>query len=1532
MVEDSFELDRSFVEDALQRDDRNYSKILEFMNGTSPPRLFIYYQSSDYRNSSDELIDSGQEPRLTVTFGDSERIKNKCVYFHRNLEEDKAINTQQANDMEVFYGEIAAEPLSSLESQLTATCLPMVKEINDWGKCEEDQVTEFLSNVNRFASDLTEAQASLSGGVELRKPDKQFEVESTSAQFTAAASDADLVAHFEKLIEEWIEKIKGYIGEEASRNTKDSMDAGPKTELEQWRARNQRLTSINDQIRKKDYKNVIAVLHAASKLPTETQNRSKEKINKQLMEWKQVDIQITEALNEAKDNVKYLTTLEKFIEPLYNGTPLGIIETLPALMNSVKMIHTIARYYNTTEKMTQLFMKITNQMIKRCKETILQDKPMDRMWERDADELIETMQGCIKLNQAYQAQYDTTKEKLSLMPKGKQFDFSKNQIFGKFDLFCRRINKLIDMFSTVRQFESLGHHNLEDMDELLGSFKNLIEEFKKKRHDLLEYGSNTFDRDFVEFNVHINKLEQNLQEFITQSFEKITSTSIDQSLNLLRKFQTILKRESLQNELQSKYQLIFHSYGTMLGEIQGQYTKNNAQPPIVRNMPTVAGNIMWTRHLLQRIHDPMERFPEELKKNRDSRTHITLYNRLGLTLTAYEYLYKQAWCEQIERAKAGLQATLIIRYPQNNKLYVNFDHEILQLIRESKCLERMGIPIPESARIVLLQEDKFKNYYNELLYVLKEYERVIGKIRPITKILLAPHLEDLEYKLKPGMITLTWTSMNIDGYLRHVHSGLAKLEQLIIGINDIIENRIENNLKAISKVILVEMPEDNHTYSQDEFVELQQTSAKLQTDLLTCKNIEVENAVDDLLDLICGYPLDSHVGTINPEEITKLKKYYNWTMYQALLHCTKNSLNAMKNRVCEKRDKGSQQTLTQQSPFFEVDVKLESGVDTIEVKISPTLEDVQEHINRAAIAVLKCSKSVINWFQQNKADDEEKESFYDMIAQDKEIVKVILLLTGSIHGTKNLVSHYLESFMKYKWLWQEDVEAELRKFSKKDPSIDDFEEKLKKFTKIEAEIEGFPPIFQIGAIALKTDLIKEGLIEYAQHWKFIFSRDLHKRAKASLENVFEYISQTQAKLEKEVTGIDTLRYVMNALKEVRQKEGEIELEMKPLLDMYNILDQHLTHGMDKEEQDNRHIIRNKWNSLVSLAEKRQNELGDTKNIFKNDLIKSVKFLITDVKEFRKDYDKNGPMVNGIKPREAVERLRRFKEEYSVRERNFEINYAGEELFGLPHQSYPDLEKSQKELALLSQLYDLYVAVIDTLIGWKELTWVDAVEIIPTMTEQIDEFFSKCKRLPRQLKDFEAYLSLRQEIEDFQNVLPLLAELSKPSIKPRHWKEVIAITGYPLKVDQEEEIFYLSNLLDANLLEYKDDIEEVTESADKQLKIEQQLKEMTEEWLEKSFDFESIRTREPLPCKIVGSKVQDIQEELEETQAALTTMNAMKHVTPFKAEVTDKLNVFSEVGENIDRWIKVQMLWSSLEPVFMGGDIARAMPTEAKKFS
>ena len=128
--------------------------------------------------------------------------------------------------------------------------------------------------------------------------------------------------------------------------------------------------------------------------------------------------------------------------------------------------------------------------------------------------------------------------------------------------------------------------------------------------------------------------------------------------------------------------------------------------------------------------------------------------------------------ESVDQAKAGLQATLIIRHPQTGKLFVNFDREILQLIREAKCLRRIGVEIPEAAKMVLLQEDKFKSYYNELKYALDEYDRVV-KIVPTTAKVFEPHLQTLEIKLRPGMVTLTWTSMNIDAYKLHVTWGCS---------------------------------------------------------------------------------------------------------------------------------------------------------------------------------------------------------------------------------------------------------------------------------------------------------------------------------------------------------------------------------------------------------------------------------------------------------------------------------------------------------------------------------------------------------------------------------------------------------------------------------------------------------------------------------------------------------------------------------------------------------------------------------------
>ena len=59
------------------------------------------------------------------------------------------------------------------------------------------------------------------------------------------------------------------------------------------------------------------------------------------------------------------------------------------------------------------------------------------------------------------------------------------------------------------------------------------------------------------------------------------------------------------------------------------------------------------------------------------------------------------------------------------------------------------------------------------------------------------------------------------------------------------------------------------------------------------------------------------------------------------------------------------------------------------------------------------------------------------------------------------------------------------------------------------------------------------------------------------------------------------------------------------------------------------------------------------------------------------YVQTGPAVQGIDPREAVNRLKKFKSEFDLLKRKHESYAAGEDLFALKKTEYPALIKTHK---------------------------------------------------------------------------------------------------------------------------------------------------------------------------------------------------------------------------------------------------------------
>ena len=120
----------------------------------------------------------------------------------------------------------------------------------------------------------------------------------------------------------------------------------------------------------------------------------------------------------------------------------------------------------------------------------------------------------MQVNETFQNQYRIARETQIQAKNSKVFDFDETRMFGKFDLFCRRVSKLIDLFTTIQQFSSLAcHKQIDGMETMNKKFTQIINHFRRKPYDFLDYTKNQFDRDYLEFNVSIHDLEASLQVF-----------------------------------------------------------------------------------------------------------------------------------------------------------------------------------------------------------------------------------------------------------------------------------------------------------------------------------------------------------------------------------------------------------------------------------------------------------------------------------------------------------------------------------------------------------------------------------------------------------------------------------------------------------------------------------------------------------------------------------------------------------------------------------------------------------------------------------------------------------------------------------------------------------------------------------------------------------------------------------------------------------------------------------------------------------
>ncbi|KAI8736693.1 dynein heavy chain 5, axonemal [Biomphalaria glabrata] len=510
-VADSLGLDRSEVEDAIL--EGNQIETMEkFLGVNGCNRLLFYYQEPETDKEPDTSrmgppavkVLKSNKPKLFIADGKETPLKGVCLVFTRMPSTSHTTVTEANITKEVNFtmldtngqGTNGRGLLRAVESVLSSVFIPALKKLeNGWDQLssqEGDGVrVDFLNSLDSFVSVLIGAQESLEEKVTL-KPCETYDLSkiNTIQDYQSVANSTESLEKIEECMRVWIKQIEQVLAE-SEQMRREADDIGPRAELEHWKKRMSKFNYLVDQIKGQNVKAVLGVLHAAK--------------SKLIKIWQELDRRITDTANEAKDNVRFLYTLEKLCDPLYHSDPVGMLEGIPALINAIRMVHSISRYYNTSERMTSLFVKITNQMITACKAYIT-DNRIETVWSQKTPVVRQKLGACIKLNEEYQNYFHKTKAKLETTPNERPFDFSEMYIFGKFDTFTRRLKKILEMFDTIDKYSHLSESKIEGMELLATKFSVIVTSIRKKPYDFLDQRKMEFDQDYEDFKRQINDL------------------------------------------------------------------------------------------------------------------------------------------------------------------------------------------------------------------------------------------------------------------------------------------------------------------------------------------------------------------------------------------------------------------------------------------------------------------------------------------------------------------------------------------------------------------------------------------------------------------------------------------------------------------------------------------------------------------------------------------------------------------------------------------------------------------------------------------------------------------------------------------------------------------------------------------------------------------------------------------------------------------------------------------------------------------
>lgn len=1476
--------------------------ILAFQKRIALPGFNSDLLTEEHQTTIEQFFLSSEHPLLTTHMPDAQHVvlqhlpptdATEFCYFVRL---DSEPLTPAAFESRVQYGYLKMGALDSLSRHMGAVFSPLLsRNAPAWPVSVQN---EFAAGMNRFMAALNDETHRALGHTVLFIPHEDL-----TRDPAQLCLEKELVQRLEATMIHWTRQVK----EVLSSNQSDPGAAAielPTQEIDFWKHRRDNISGIATQLDTPAVLRVREVLVAAKSL--------------YVTQFDTIGSRIKEGMVQADSNYRFLSPLRDCMTTLSKSELKDMAALFPKLIDHVRIIWTNSPHFNTRDQITGLFQKISNAVVMRCRE----GASLDEVFSGNVFTAISTLKDAISACESWQSTYSFKKE-VHEAHSDKPWQISHSSIFAQVDAFVQRCKNLLEVCEGQIHFgrkEGAGTRPLPCLggskgSEVQASLQGIEQLFQASLVPLLEIRASILDVKnplwltcFSKFRATTRDLEVMIQNVINSTLSAVRT--IESVIELLDVFQMLSGRELIGRTLTKCTERAYELFGEQLDAVKRVFNNLRTNPPLGPMWPKLAGAGLWARLLKKQIDHNKDILSKAafLSPNAPGDEVMEHYRVLSNALTDYITKSYNNWAlnAQVDSAKL-LSVALMRRAANRSQLELNFDLSLLRLFTEIQFWEKLMFEIPHTALEAYHKREELRSLREHVMLVVRDYARVVDMLSVEERNLFRERIRFLDKKVQPGLTKLTWASKGIsEYYVADCRMHASKLKDIVDQYMDA-NQRIAALCKQMSDALVLRI-ESKHTCTpaelaatlDDQRVQAEEQLVGFHKDIISVMRKMFEVFRND------GMEVQQHWRkyTTNIDKMVE----------DSLRMNVKKSLQELFKAV--NGDGKSAPT-----PLVKISVVL----DGQRVQFEPSYDSIVQLTVRLA-ATVPASLDRLPRLPTVLAKGAVVEAgFRATIEADDEIKKLKQLIVHGLQSNAPNLQAYVTTWSdKYHEIWETNKETFIAKYQSYNPPLSKFDADIARYGEVANNVQKEETLVAINFILLDCSLLKLSIVDHCDVWQSKFTQLLYTMTCTQLRGIYAYLADTEARLKRTPTTLDEMVASIEAFNEAQASLPATERRFLPLQEQFAILERYeveiaddifgLVEGLSDE-----------WAKFQGTIQECEQMLASSRKKFKAELLQSTDDLNRNAGLLRDSLLKSGPYTSAVPAATALQAVSEFKQQLQVLKDQEVSLRSGLKVFQIQQTLPKDMLDMEKDIVLLEQVWALAHEWQQLYGGWSGCVF-QSIET-EKMEREAQGILKKVVKVVRDVKDkdWEIATHVRNKIEQFKRLMPLIQDLKNPALRPRHWKQLVDEVNRPF--DPTGPDFTLGVMIDLGLDQFGELIGNISGAASKELSIEQSLQTIEGVWGSTKLEIVAFKDR----GHYILRGTDEVYQLLEDNQVTLATMKASRFVKPFETDVDHWERTLSLILEVVEMLLTVQRQWMYLENIFLGEDIRKQLPAETTHF-